>query len=59
MVPLAILTENDHHDDDEEEEKEKGALRQYKFIIYDQVNVYVIICIHILLAFFEIYYNLI
>ena len=36
VVPLAILTEDDYHDDDE---KEKGAaLRQYKFIIYDQVT---------------------
>jgi hypothetical protein len=35
VVPLAILTEDDYHDDDE---KEKGALRQYKFIIYDQVK---------------------
>jgi hypothetical protein len=52
VVPLAILTENDHHDD-EEEEKEKGALRQYKFIIYDQVTFILIICIHILLLLFS------
>jgi len=36
VVPLAILTREDYHDD--EEEKEKGSLRQYKFIIYDQVT---------------------
>ena len=36
VVPLAILTKDDYHDDNE---KEKGAaLRQYKFIIYDQVT---------------------
>ena len=42
VVPLSILTREDYHDSYEEEE-EKRALRQYKFIIYDQVTFIIII----------------
>jgi hypothetical protein len=55
VVPLAILTEEDYHDD-EEEEKEKRALRQYKFIIYDQVTFIILYSLCLLFSIHIIIY---